>query len=327
MKQKKTSLKMINTAQNQYMALNILESSIIKTLLYFDIFSYPLCKEEILKYAIPANISDEEITGTLNRLVAQKCIFMHDDFYSVRLENSINQRRVKGNIYAQKILKTAKWVSAFIAYFPFVRGVYISGTLAKGYADKKSDIDYFIITEPGRLWIARTFLIAFKKVFLLNSRKYFCVNYFIDSKHLEISDKNMYTAVELLTLIPMYNFKLFDQFLTTNKWTDEYFPNYKKRHSFELNQTLKVPYLKKLIEKLLSGKAGEWMDNHFMKITGNRLKKKFSEFNEKEFELALRTKKFVSKHHPQNYQKNVLDTLKEKITDYENEFNVTLING
>ena len=88
----------------------------------------------------------------------------------------------------------------------------ISGSLSKGYYDDDGDIDFFIITSPKRLWIARTFLILYKKIFLLNSRKYFCVNYFISSNALEIEEKNIFTATELTTLLPMFGNGSFHKF-------------------------------------------------------------------------------------------------------------------
>jgi len=319
---------MINSAKNQPEVMDRTEADIIRTLLYFDIFSYPLLKEEIIKFSGIFKINVNEAEGILNRFVAQEYIFKHEKFYSLHAERNDVTKRLKGNRNAEKVLKTAKWISRFIGSFPFVRGVYISGTLSKGYADEESDIDYFIVTEPGRLWIARTLLTAFKKIFLFNSRKYFCTNYFIDSDHLEISDKNRYTATELLTLIPMYNSELFEKLITSNTWTECYLPNYKMNQQVkEKSNSVKGVFIKGGIEKLLGGKTGERIDSFFLKLTLNRLKRKFSYLKEEEFEHALRSRKYISKHHPRNYQKIVLNKLEEKIEIFEREFNVQLSNG
>ena len=83
-----------------------------------------------------------------------------------------------------KVLVKAKAKARFISKFPFVAAVGVSGSLSKGYYDSDSDIDFFIITQHNRLWICRTLLMVYKKIFLLNSRKYFCPNYFISSEQL-----------------------------------------------------------------------------------------------------------------------------------------------
>ena len=84
--------------------------------------------------------------------------------------------------------------------------------------DEHSDLDFFIITKPNRLWIARMLLALYQKIVLLNSHKYFCVNYFVDEHHLAIEEKNLYTATELSTLIPLYGKEYYPQLMMANHW-------------------------------------------------------------------------------------------------------------
>ncbi len=113
-----------------------------------------------------------------------------------------------------------------ISRFPFVRAVLASGSLSKGYMDEKSDIDFFIITAPHRLWIARTLLVLYKRLFLGGSHKHFCVNYFVDEDHLEIEEKNLFTATELATVLPLYGAEQYKSLIKTNGWVRDFFPNY-----------------------------------------------------------------------------------------------------
>jgi hypothetical protein len=88
--------------------------------------------------------------------------------------------------------------------FPFVRGIGISGSLSKNYADEDADIDFFIITSRNHLWIARTFLHGLKKLsFLVGKQDWYCMNYFIDEEALVIAEKNIFTATEVVTLKPV----------------------------------------------------------------------------------------------------------------------------
>ena len=82
---------------------------------------------------------------------------------------SILNRRIQGEQKAEEALKIARKQANFIAKFPYVQSVCVSGSLSKNYFDKKSDIDFFIITTPNRLWICRSLLVAWKKIFLMNS--------------------------------------------------------------------------------------------------------------------------------------------------------------
>lgn len=129
-------------------------------------------------------------------------------------------------------------MAALIRRFPFVRAVFVSGELSKGVASEHGDVDFVIITANQRLWICRTLLILFKKIVLFNSKKYFCLNHFISERNLIVDERNVYTALELGTLKPLYNQQLFYSYVDANPWLSTFLPNYrpsngatKQRHS------------------------------------------------------------------------------------------------
>jgi hypothetical protein len=97
-----------------------------------------------------------------------------------------------------------------------------------------------------------------------------------------------------------------------NDWHKMYLPNAENRsgeHVHDKNNNV----FKKGIEFILSGKLGEYFDNVFFKITLQRWKNKFPDFNKDKFDLRLRTRKNVSKHHPRGYQNKVLLAYEERI--------------
>jgi hypothetical protein len=89
----------------------------------------------------------------------------------------------------------------------------------------EDDLDFFILTAPGRVWTAKLLLIAFKKVFLLDSEKYFCINLLMDETKLEVAKQNLYTATEVVTLVTLRGSAGRDRFLASNEWVQTYFPN------------------------------------------------------------------------------------------------------
>jgi hypothetical protein len=203
----------------------VLQHAVLKVLLYYDLFTYPLSVDEIFFHCSEKNSSKAAVEHALSQLIADGKVFRHDDFYSVRNSKEFFLRRRRGNKNAEAIMSKIYRRSKLISSFPFVRSVCISGSLSKNYFDETTDVDFFIITEPNRLWICRTLLILFKKIFLLNSKKYFCVNYFIDTESLQIPDKNIFTATELVTLIPIYNYDLYRKFYKENDWVKSFFGN------------------------------------------------------------------------------------------------------
>src|SRR5687768_7852879 len=179
--------------------------SMLRIMAYFDIFSYPLTAAEIYNYCDHSNTSLKEVQMQLEDLANRNVISRRMHFYYLGNDETVVDKRLEANRLSEKYMRKARSYSKLMSAFPFVKGICISGSLSKGSADNKADIDYFILTDPGRLWISRTLLVLFKKLFLFNSRKYFCVNYFIDTDHLEIPDKNIFTATEIVFLIPTYN--------------------------------------------------------------------------------------------------------------------------
>lgn len=294
---------------------------VLRALLYFDLFNYPLNQVEIKNYSNTVNYTDLELV--INDLVGLNLVYKINDFYALERKPALVENRLRGNKAANKMMVIAKRMSRFISRFPYVRMVAISGSLSKGYSDELGDIDYFIVTKPGRLWIARSILIAFKKIFLLNSKKYFCVNYFVDTDHLEIPDKNIFTATEVLTLEPMYDAEVFQDFMKANSWANTFLPNAQTKSTANANPKRNY-ILKSIIEFCLNGRFGEALDAYLMKLTMNKWQRKFNHFTPEYFEHALRSRKYVSKHHPQNFQKKVLDSLEQRILAFEKQHGLSL---
>lgn len=297
-------------------SISLIEQGIISTLIYFDLFRYPLTKSEIHKFCHTAVNSAEEMNEALGNLVEGGNIFFSGGFYFINDDRSVIERRKKGNARVRLFEDKAIKYADIISRFPFVRGVFISGSLSKGFMDEDSDIDFFIITKKDRLWLCRTLLVIYKKIFLLNSHKYFCVNYFIDDESLEIPDKNVFTATEIVTLKPMYNPGLCNSFRMANSWTKSLLPNANISQAILRKDSRKTGF-KYFLEKIFSQVAGNALDNFCLRMTTRFWKKKFSHFSESDFLNAMRSKKNVSKHHPNKFQEKVLTLYRERMREYE----------
>lgn len=303
--------------------LSQLESAIIRVILYFDVFSYPLKEEEIFRNLGIAADSIEEVAEGLKRLVEIGCLSQSGDYFFLGKDESIIPRREAGNSLASKRMKQAYKNSRLISKFPYVEAVMLSGSISKGYMEEGADIDFFIITKPGRLWVSRTLLILYKKVFLLNSHKHFCVNYFIDSNHLEIEDKNIFTATETVSLFPTVNPEAYKAFRKANEWASGYFPNHHGRLSCNC-MALKKPRLRRWGEWVLNGSLGTKIDAWCMRKTLKHWRKKFDQMEKERFDLALRSRKYVSKHHPSDFQNKVLNRIQAGLEEFEGRHKVKL---
>lgn len=246
--------------------------SILQVIAYFNVFNYPVKKEEIISF-IDAEYSGQEINEALDVLIDHSIIFKVGEFYSLQQSPAWVERRLAGNKKAVLQLRIAEKVAGWLSRFPYVRGVAVSGSLSKHFADEKADIDFFIITAPNRLWLARTFMHQFKKLtFMAGLQHWFCMNYYVDEEALEIREKNIFTATEIITAIPLKGDHVFDKFFSANTWVEKFFPVY----PVSRNGTgeIKIGGLKKIIETLFNNRTGDWLDNRLMKITMRRWQKK-----------------------------------------------------
>lgn len=253
-----------------------------------------------------------QINASLSALIVQKIVFQQDDYYALKpTVNILVAQRLDKEAQAKSYLKKLPFYAKLIRAFPFVSAIGISGSLSKNVMHDDGDVDYFIITKPGRLWVCRTFLVGFKKVFLFNSKKYFCVNYFVDEDNLMIPDHNIFTAIEISFLLPVYNTKLINQFRKTNEWSGAFLHSF--NHPVSVKEVKGKSWLGRLIEFCLKGKLGDRLDLRLMQYTYKRWEKKFENFDAKKFELTMRTNRGVSKHHPRDFQNKVLKAYQERL--------------
>jgi hypothetical protein len=289
------------------------EKHFLRALLYFDIFNYPLTAEEVSRYS-PAidNFSADQF---LENLVSRKILFRFENFYSLHDDPQMVLRRVKGNVLAEKKMKTAKRFSYLISLFPFVRAVMLSGSISKGYMDENSDIDYFIVTEVNRLWVVRVMLAIFRRIFLFNSHKNFCTNYFIDNHNLEIGEKNIFTAVELRTTKPMFGLSTIEKFHAANAWAFSFLPNFILENEAAADRQF---FFKTIIEKIFSFREVDHFNQWLMMKSMAYWKRRYGpSVHPTDFEIAFRSTTGISKSHPQFFQKKVLIHYDKKINDFE----------
>src|SRR3954469_10983791 len=97
-----------STVKNHSNILNDIASGVISTLLYFDIFKYPLTAEEIAAYCHYVKADAEEISGALGWLVEKKLVNEKEGYFFIDDDHSLIQRRRDGNRMAETYLTHAK---------------------------------------------------------------------------------------------------------------------------------------------------------------------------------------------------------------------------
>lgn len=206
--------------------------AIQKTLLYSDIFDYPLTGEQIFQY-VGIKVSRKKFLAALQHI--DHTIVGKTIYYFLPKRQYLVKKRLLREKESRKKIARAKRVVQVLGYMPTIRFIGISGSVALLNAEKRSDTDLFFITSANSVWITRLVVYGLLYMFGLLRRKNkkvsqsFCVNMYIDERSLTFSSqkRNVYIAHEIIQVLPMVNKNhTFEKFLIANKWIAHYFPNY-----------------------------------------------------------------------------------------------------
>lgn len=185
------------------------------------------------------------------------------------VQNNLEQKAQK---YAQKIIR-----------LPFVRMVALTGSVAAGSATQRSDIDFLVITKPGRIYLTRAIVVLFVMLAgqYRTSKKVagrICLNWFLPD--------NLAFDIDVLKIefkLKIKNFKLSedkigrvklleqrDQEITLEKCLSGKFGNVLER----LTKKYQIWRIKKDPRTHMSGSEVRWADDelgfHPPKIVNNK---------------------------------------------------------
>ncbi|OGD67885.1 hypothetical protein A3F08_03185 [Candidatus Berkelbacteria bacterium RIFCSPHIGHO2_12_FULL_36_9] len=66
----------------------------------------------------------------------------------------------KNVLYNQR-LKKASQMASLLCFIPYIRGVLLTGSMAEQNIKEESDIDFFVQTKKGRIWMTRGLVVFF----------------------------------------------------------------------------------------------------------------------------------------------------------------------
>jgi len=213
-----------------------MEKAILQTLIYADIFDYPLKAWEIHKWLLKKKCNLTDVEHALSRLLHKKKISQKKGFYVLRNRTKLIDFRINKKNASEEYLRSAKLISRLFKLIPWIKLVGISGDLSMENATHESDIDLFVITQKRRLWLSRLSVLFILSILEKRRRKNdsakraagkFCLNLLVEENQLEQSRKDLYTAHEVLQMKPLWERnKAYTAFLQQNEWAFEYLPNW-----------------------------------------------------------------------------------------------------
>jgi len=214
-----------------------MKKAILQTLVYADIFDYPLTAREIYKFLItPKSLRFSVLKKKLKEITREdELIKTKGEYFFLKGREKIVLIRQKRKLWSQKKIKIAKKVSYWLRLIPWIKMVGISGALAMENVDKNDDIDFLIVTTKKRLWLSRALAVFLTE--LLGCRRRpkdkqvadkICLNMFLDEDCLAVpkNEQDLFSAHEVVQFKLLWERdNCYQKFLKANLWVKNYLAN------------------------------------------------------------------------------------------------------
>ncbi len=229
----------------------ILEGAILDALAYADIFQYPMTPDEIHRYLIGVKASLPEVGAALDNMETQQGIIeCRDGLYTLPGRAHLVAIRHRRRQAAARLWPQAIHYGGLISHLPFVRMVAVTGSLAMNNGEPPADVDYLIVTRPGRLWLARAMVILLVR-WAAARGCVLCPNYFLSETALALPERDLFTAHELVQMVPLSGFAVYAAMRRLNGWMAGYLPNALEPWWTGIDTGVKPPILQRLGELIL----------------------------------------------------------------------------
>lgn len=223
-----------------------LKRAVIKTLIYSDIFDYPLTVDELGRFLIGYRSSNLEhefkrissASAKFSELASViknefKLIEKSGEFVFLKGKKNLIEKRIRRNKASERKLKRVRLVTKVLKPVPWIKMMAVTGDVAAGNADKKSDIDMLLVADSKRIWLSRALSLLFLQIFgqRVNAKaKRFknrvCLNMFIPDNGLEQAH-DLFVANEIARMKVLWRKdNMYQRFLLANSWVEKFLPNW-----------------------------------------------------------------------------------------------------
>lgn len=271
---------------------NSLDQAILKTLAFFDIFDYPLTLVELYKWLYQPDRSYKllDIIKVLESNNLNQKISSLNGFYFLTGRQEIVRIRLDRYLIAEHKFAIALRFARWLRWLSFVKMIAVCNNLGYNNATKNSDIDYFIVVDRGRVWLARLAVTLIATV--LKIRRHgtkvvdrICLSFYIGQDHLNLSDialkpTDPYLVYWFATLGPIFDNGVYQEFFGQNSWLKNYLPNFYQTQLSDRRSVVVGGYIKfsrAIDQVVLQTFIGNWLEKISRLIQIKKLKKYLGE--------------------------------------------------
>ena len=238
--------------------LTDIEAAILHTVAYVDFFNYPLTAVQVHRYLEGVRATLAEVTAVLtNDHIVPRRLSRQDGYFTLPGREAIVALRREREAVSRQLWPQATRYGRLLAHLPFVRMVAVTGSLTMNNATSDADVDYLVVTEHGRLWLCRAFIIALVRL-ARREQIELCPNYILSENALEFPDPNLYIAHEIAQMVPLSGLDVYRRLRQINAWTDIFLPN--AAGSPEYSTNVAPSHWQKWAELPLRTPIGRWLE-------------------------------------------------------------------
>lgn len=258
--------------------------AIKKTLAFFEIFQHPLTNFELYQWLYNwGKIDLSSVMTEASRIGIQEA---NGFFFLSSGERDLSVKRQSRAVSNDRKFALAGRAARLISWVPFIQLAAVCNTLSFNAAEQESDIDFFIITRPGRIWLVRFLVSIILSIFNLRRHGFdvtdkICLSFFISKDGLNLkkivlplderANPDIYLIYWLASLVPLINRdKILEKFWQANDWAFEYLANFdfggKSKNFYEIETFGSVEKARCLLERWLNGPAGDNLEKSFKKV-------------------------------------------------------------
>jgi hypothetical protein len=254
-----------------------LDIAILRTVLYADVFDFALTRTELHHFLMSATPVER---GVVERALSESVglrgvLVMQGDYVVLHGREHLLGVRAERHRLTNALWPKAAAAGKLLARVPFVRMVALTGALAMhNPSHGRDDFDYFIVTAPGRVWLARLLIVGVVRV----SRVWgwpICPNFVLSPDALAQRRQDVYIAHEIAQAVPLSDESgLYARFRAANPWTHAHLPN--AHTAYERGGAHALGGLGRMVKRVLEGVLGGGLGDRLERWEQTRKGRRFA---------------------------------------------------
>lgn len=200
-----------------------LDEAVLRTVAYADIFAAPISLARLHRYLeLPA--SPAEVTAAVASLAPRRLV-VDGGLVALAGRDGLLEDARRRQLVADRLWPLAIRWGLRLARGPWVRMVAVTGALAMDNVTAQADVDYLVVAAPGRVWLARWWIIQQVRLARLRDRVVLCPNWVLAGDALALEHRDLFAARELAQMVPLTGEDTYLGLVGANPWAAALLPN------------------------------------------------------------------------------------------------------